>query len=181
MIDPAEFAALKAMVRDLDDRRAILDVVHSYARGLDRLDTGLAKGAFHADAIDHHGPFVGPAADFIDWIMPIEARLRATFHNVTNHRCDVDGDTAHAESYVTWFTRSPDGAKISVGGGRYVDRLERREGRWAIVLRRATVEWMFDVPVDPEAGTMGYPSGSRDRSDLSYERPLRLPDGGAHG
>ena len=62
-------------------------------------------------------------------------------HNLTTHTVDIDGDTAHAETYVIGTMRIRDGKTLSLMGGRYLDRLERRNGQWRIVLRRCTIEW----------------------------------------
>lgn len=172
----AEQRELLKEVRYLRDRQEILDCVNRYARGLDRLDAEAVASAYHADGIDHHGPFVGRRDELVKWVIPLEARLQATSHCISNHLCEITGDTAHAESYVTFFMRSPDGKRINCGGGRYIDRLERRDGIWRIALREATVEWTFGVDA-PASQTMGYPPGSRDKNDPSYQRPLRLaPD-----
>src|SRR5882724_2908499 len=45
-------------LRQLLDRQAILDCLHRYTRGVDRLDRQLLLSAYHADAIDDHGLFV---------------------------------------------------------------------------------------------------------------------------
>ena len=62
-------------------------------------------------------------------------------------------------------------------GGRYVDRFERRDARWGMVMRNNFVEWTSMVPA------MASPLGdiadlhlnglpAQDRSDPSYQRPL---------
>jgi len=60
--------------------------------------------------------------------------------------------------------------------GRYLDRLERRDGRWRIAVRRATVELAFTADArllqSRSFTAQGYETGSRDASDGSYERPL---------
>ena len=62
--------------------------------------------------------------------------------------------------------------------GRYVDRLERRDGIWKIAVRRSTVELMFTADASLLQSELfkdqGYPRGTRDRRDLSYLRPLTL-------
>ncbi len=59
---------------------------------------------------------------------------------------------------------------------RYLDRLERRDGQWKIVLRRLLIDWSFTVPysgwLGPEWERL---KGSRDLADPSYERPYTLP------
>ena len=91
---------------------------------------------------------------------------------------DIDGDTAHAESYVIVVLVGADGRSAQFISGRYIDRLERRDGDWRIALRRSTVEAMFVADASVlRSGvftSQGYPRGTRSRSDLSYERPLKL-------
>ena len=62
-------------------------------------------------------------------------------HNITTHTCEIDGDVAHCESYVIGTMRGRDDKTIVLMGGRYLDRLERRDGVWRIAVRRCTVEW----------------------------------------
>ena len=59
--------------------------------------------------------------------------------------------------------------------GRYVDRLEKRDGRWAIADRVCLVE--ISPPVVPaEIGQLARAFQPRDRTDASYKRPLRIPE-----
>lgn len=172
--DELEF--LRREVRALRDRQEVLDCVNSYGRGLDRLDPDLIRDAFHPDAVDHHGPFVGGVDAFVGFAMEIERTFLATHHGISSHNCEVTGDTAHAESYVHFFVRMPDGKTVGAGGGRYIDKLERREGKWAITVRRVLMDWSFLVPYEAWLGPDWERSaGVRDRGDISYERPLSPP------
>lgn len=71
-----------------------------------------------------------------------------------------------------------DGKSAQFITGRYIDRLERRDSQWRIVVRRSTVEGMFlaDARVlqSPFFAEQGYLVGTRDRTDISYDRPLSL-------
>jgi SnoaL-like domain len=171
-----EIRQIREELRHLRDRQDILDCVNRYGRGLDRLDAALIESAYHADAIDNHGPFVGPVLEFVNFAIDVEGQFQWTHHGISSHNCEIDGDTAHAESYVHWFVRMPDGKTLGAGGGRYLDKLERRDGRWRIVLRRLLMDWSFEVPY---SGWLGPDwenvRGSRDTNDPSYDRPLRLP------
>ena len=67
---------------------------------------------------------------------------------------------------------------MTVAGGRYLDRLERRDGRWAIAARVCTAEWetraesfLGNQPLGPDVLAHGLIM-ARDRTDLSYDRPL---------
>ncbi len=71
-----------------------------------------------------------------------------------------------------------DGITARVISGRYIDRLEKRDGQWKIAVRRSTVELMFTADASGLQSQLfkdqGYPAGTRDRRDLSYLRPLTL-------
>ena len=68
-----------------------------------------------------------------------------------------------------------DGEPVRVGGGRYLDRLEKRNGEWRIGLRRVIMDWRFRADSGPWVrARRGYPAGTWDKSDLSYMRPLEL-------
>jgi hypothetical protein len=118
-------------VRALRDRQEVLDCINRYGRGLDRLDADIIASAFHPDAIDNHGPFVGYVPEFVKFALEVEGQLAWTHLGITSHKCEIVGDRALAESYVQWFVRMPpDGKTLGAGGGRYIDRLERRDGQW---------------------------------------------------
>ena len=99
-------------------------------------------------------------------------------HNITTHNCEIDGSTADCESYVLVCLLNHDGITARVISGRYIDRLEKREGQWKIVVRRSTVELMFTADALALQSQLfrdqGYPRGTRDQRDLSYLRPLTL-------
>ena len=172
-----QLAELQREVRLLRDRQDILDCINAYGRGLDRLDADLVRGAYHPDAIDEHGPFVGGIDAFVPWAMAAEGSLKVTHHGVTSHSCEIDGDVAHAESYVYFIVaKGEDGAQLGTGFGRYIDKLERRGGKWAISVRRYVMDFGFEIA---RSGWMGpdweRPPGRRDHADISYERPLSVP------
>ncbi|WP_235973821.1 nuclear transport factor 2 family protein [Parasphingopyxis marina] len=175
-MDKDEVAALVREVRYLRDRQDILDCINNYGRGLDRLDADLIRDAFHPDATDNHGPFLGGVDAFVPFAIDCEAAFLNTHHGITSHNCEIKGDTAHAESYVFWFVQMPDGEKIGAGGGRYIDKLERREGKWKVSLRRLLMDWTFQVPEDKWLGDeWSGVKGERDKTDPSYLRPMTIP------
>ena len=167
----------QANLDELLSRTAILDCIHRYTRGMDRLDRELARSAYHDDAIDEHGGFVGPVDGFLDWAFAYHAGQVRHQHYVTNHSVELRGDEAHAETYYVFVgTDRNREAPLYVVGGRYIDRFERREGRWAIAARVCLVEWQtnFASGLPPAAFEFMAAIGTvaRDRSDTSYERPL---------
>ena len=164
-------------LRKLVDRQCILECLLRYCRGMDRLDTELALSAYHPGAIEDHGARIAPCEEFVPQVIAFHRvyELR-TQHTIGNHSCDIEGDIAHAETYVQCFSVMPDG-RNRLGFGRFVDRLERRNGVWGIVSRVSLPDGAIDVPAfDDRAGMTDLPGTlartSRDRADPSYLRPL---------
>ncbi len=159
------------------DRQDILDCLTRFCRGMDRFDREIYLSAFHDDAVIAAGPFVGSASDCYDWAVPLhEAGQNATQHCLLNHSCDIDGNSAHTETYYLFVARNRDDSNW-LAGGRYLDRLEKRDGEWKIILRTNLVEWSGTSPTLPlpfaELGDIDLNgSSSRNRDDPSYQRPL---------
>lgn len=172
-MEPAKLARLEELL----DRQDILDCLTRFSRGMDRFDRELFLSAFHADATIAAGDFVGQPDALYDWAQGLHKQGQvATHHNLLNHSCEIDGDTAHAETYYLFVGRNRDDTNW-VAGGRYVDRLERRDGTWRIALRCNAIEWSGMVPTMaipfadvPDIHGNGAPT--RDRNDISYRRPL---------
>jgi hypothetical protein len=168
-------------VRALTDRTQILDCLSRYARGMDRLDRSLARSAYHDDAIDDHIGFIGPVDDFLDWAFDYHDGQVRHQHYLTNHSVDIEGDVAHAETYYLFLgTLRDEQAPLTVTGGRYLDRFERREGRWAIAARLCLVEWQTEAASLLHGSAFDFIATcgtiARDRTDSSYQRPLALRD-----
>jgi hypothetical protein len=184
---------LRAAVRRLEDRQAIADCLADYARGIDRADRELLRSSFHDDARVDYGFFVGDAERFVDWVLPMHARTHLSHqHCLMNSRCEIDGDEAHAETYFMFVGLNRRGRPMSVSGGRYIDRLARRDDRWAIVTRLCVRDWApVDQPLealsqvaltitpladDMRALMLSGPEVSRSPEDPSYLRPLVVGD-----
>jgi SnoaL-like domain len=173
---------VEGLLRDvqyLKDRLAILDCVAAQARGHDRHDAELMTGAYHEDGWDEQGTAVNPGPQYGEWANATHAAgSPVNMHHVTTHLCQIDGDVAHAESYVMGAMLNHDGVTARLLCGRYLDRLEKRDGVWRIGVRRSTVE----VACTADASILEadvfrdrhFPKGSRDTRDLSYARPLEL-------
>jgi hypothetical protein len=167
----------QAKLEELLDRQEILDALTRFSRGMDRFDRDLFLSAFHTDATIAAGEFVGGPTDLYEWASPMHEQGQiATHHNLLNHTCDIDGDVAHTETYYLFVGRNRDDSNW-IAGGRYIDRVERRDGQWKIALRTNAIEWSgmvptMDIPFAdvPDVFLNGRPSRSTD--DPSYQRPL---------
>lgn len=166
-----------ARLSDVLDRQDILDCLTRFSRGMDRFDRELFLSAFHKDAVIAAGPFVGGPTELYDWAAPMhEQGQAATHHNLLNVTYDIDGDTAHTETYYLFVGRNRDETNW-IAGGRYIDRLDRRDGEWRIAVRTNAIEWSglvptLDIPFTdvPDVHLNGTPG--RGPGDPSYQRPL---------
>jgi hypothetical protein len=143
----------------LADRAAIADVINRFAHVVDRHRWDLVYEVFHRDATSRFLASVRTVDEFVASGKNMLGPLTATLHQTGNMLIEVQGDTAWCETYVTAFHAVPTSAPPGtfwggrdepyegVAGGRYVDRLERRDGRWKIAERQTLVEWRHDQPV----------------------------------
>lgn len=160
-------------LQELLDKQAILECVQRYARGVDRADADMVASCYHDDAIDHHGSFVGSGRGLAEWAIAAHARTVRSQNHITTHTVEIDGDSAHAETYYLVVMRMPSGS-VQLSTGRYVDRFERRDGEWRIAARLCLVETLARAEgFDEERLDTAY-AGSRSKADPSYQRPLVL-------
>lgn len=132
-------------------KQAIAEVLFRRARAGDRSDAELAHTCYHPGATERHGMFDGLATEFIDVVSFTRPRpgspIKGMHHVVTNVLVDFDGDTkAFVESYHVAWCQMTDATDATIGG-RYLDRFELRDGRWAIVHRDVIFDWSR---VEPE-------------------------------
>lgn len=140
---------LAAEVRDLAARRDIITAIQNYMRGQDRLLPDLHRSAFHLDGHVDCGIFKGPPAAFVDFAQDFLAGMKASQHLLGQIQIDFDGtDAADGEVYfIAWHRIVEDGAeKDLLMAGRYIDRYERRDGRWAIARRHELIDWARTDP-----------------------------------
>ena len=167
----------QARLDALLDKQDILECLTRFSRGMDRFDRALFLSAFHEDATIAAGPFVGKPAELYDWAGPMhEQGQHATHHNLLNVTYDIQGDVAHTETYYLFVGRNRDDSNW-IAGGRYIDRLERRNGEWRIALRTNAIEWSglvptMAIPFADVPGIFDNGAPSRSKEDPSYTRPL---------
>jgi hypothetical protein len=170
-------AELEARLERLLDRQDILDCLTRFSRGLDRFDSDLLLSAFWPDATIAAGSFVGGPEALYEWASAMHEQGQvATQHDLLNHTCEISGRTAHAETYYIFVARNRDESNW-VAGGRYIDRLERRDGAWRIALRTTVIEWSGLLPTMPlpfadVPDVHGNGAPVRSKQDPSYRRPL---------
>jgi ketosteroid isomerase-like protein len=157
-------------VQELLDRQAIRDVAVRYCRGVDRRDLALVNSVFHDDAIDEHAGRTLSGQTLGREILRLVESFSMTSHHITNQTLHLDGDMAGCESYYTcWLIENRDGVKKPWHTvGRYVDRLERRDGEWRIARRVVVMETARYLPPEevPDGAFIGL--ARHDRTDPSY-------------
>jgi hypothetical protein len=125
------------------DRLAIAETLALYCRGIDRCDAEQLAAAFTPDAKIDYGDGAKPILEVIPALVAGLGTMRLTQHNISNTIMRVDGERAKAETncVALHIIPTPDGEIELVVGGRYLDRLEKREGRWHIAERLYVMDW----------------------------------------
>jgi len=172
MPDSLHEPSFEEKVRILWEERQIMDVLHRYSRGFDRCDMEIAKSAYWPEALGDHPGFCGLAHPMCDYFDSFHRDLwESTQHHITNTRIEIDGDTAHTESYCFLAAKKLGTLELVIIGGRYIRRLEKRDGEWRIAAAVLVADWSLDADTTREMIETGA-KGSRDRGDPSYQRPL---------
>lgn len=140
-----EHPPMDAALQQLLDKQAIAEILYRRARAGDRSDAELAHSCYHPGATERHGEFDGLATEFIDVVSFTRPKpgspIKGMMHMITNILCDFsDSDHAFVESYHVAWCQMTDGTDAEIGG-RYLDKFERRDGRWGIVHRDVIFDW----------------------------------------
>ena len=137
---------IEARLQALEDEREIRDLLIRYAQRLDLRDHHGYAALFARDGTwsGRMGEATGPEAIeamLVEGLGPAPENFRNTqnFHLMSNLLIEVDGDTATAESRLTYFARK-DGRPVAMLAGRYEDELVREDGRWRFKSRRVIGE-----------------------------------------
>jgi hypothetical protein len=179
-------------LQELLDKQACIELIYRYARACDRRDEALLRSVYHADGTDNHGVFIGPASEFVPWDMHVLATMERTNHFIGNILIEIDGDIAHAETYFiayhdisadkmkemldTGVVMDKEGRKADVyqmiAAGRYLDRMERRNGVWRFAYKHAVYDWNATFPStdtwDRSEKNKDWTFGQRGIADQSY-------------
>jgi ketosteroid isomerase-like protein len=156
-----------------DDERLIRELVQNWALWRDAGDWERFATVWHDDAVMMATWFQGPASEFIRVSREGFERGVSILHFLggTSVDVDVDGERAIAQTKMTISQRAEIEGVVCdvVCTGRFYDFLERRDGRWGIVLRQPIYEKDRLDPVDP-AATLA----------LDPDRLARFPAGYRH-
>lgn len=130
------------------DKDEIRDLMARYARGVDRGDWDAVRDVYHPDAHDDHGDYKGGLDGFIAFGSSRTGGATQVMHFLGECLIEfASTDVAIVETYFfTAHSLGPEGQEeYAVGDGtspvqisqygRYVDRIERRDGPWRIANR----------------------------------------------
>ena len=125
----------------LVDFSDIKQILAQHGRGIDRSDASLFKAVYHDDATDDYGFFNGAASEFATVVTAGDTDSPPTLHRSSNMWIKLRGDTARSESYVMAYAPDTEVSVQALIGGRYLDRLSRRNGVWKIDHRLYVLDW----------------------------------------
>ena len=159
------------MQEELLDRLAICTLVENWVVWRDAGDWERFRTAWHDDGRMMATWFQGTADEFIAVSKSGFEKGVNILHFLGGHSADLAGDRAVAQTKMTISQRAlvHDTLVDVVCTGRFYDFLEKRDGRWGVVLRQPIYEKDRMDPVDPAAR-------------LSLDKALleRFPEGYRH-
>lgn len=159
------------MNSDLLDRLAIRDLIENWVLWRDAGDWERFRTVWHDDGVMQATWFQGHADDFIRVSKEGFEKGVSILHFLGGQTIDLAGTRAISQTKMTIAQRGAlDGVTCDVVcTGRFYDFLEKRDGRWGVVLRQPIYEKDRIDPVDPGA-----------RLDLDQAALAELPEGYRH-
>jgi hypothetical protein len=141
------------MKSDLSDRLAIRDLIDNWAMWRDTGRWDDFRKLWHADGVMMATWFQGGVEEFIKVSQQGFARGARTSHFQGGLSIDLNGRRAIAQTKMQIAQRGPIEGLVCdvVCSGRFYDFLEKRRGRWGLVLRQPIYERDRISPVDPAA------------------------------
>jgi hypothetical protein len=141
------------MKSDLSDRLAIRDLIDNWAMWRDTGRWDDFRKLWHADGVMMATWFQGGVEEFIKVSQQGFARGAHTSHFQGGLSIDLNGRRAIAQTKMQIAQRGPIEGLVCdvVCSGRFYDFLEKRRGRWGLVLRQPIYERDRISPVDPAA------------------------------
>jgi hypothetical protein len=159
------------------ETEAIKQLVENWAVWRDAGDWERFRTVWHDDGRMMATWFQGPADDFIRVSREGFERGARILHFLGGSSVDVAGDRAVAQTKMTITQRAlvHDVECDAVCTGRFYDFLERRDGRWGLVLRQPIYEQDRLDPVDP-AARVELDRGVLERFPLGYRHLAYLQE-----
>jgi len=131
----------------------IRELIENWAVWRDSGDWERFATVWHDDGVMMATWFQGPTTDFIRVTQEGWAKGVSILHFLGGSSIDVRGNRSVAQTKMTISQRGPVQGVLCdvVCTGRFYDFLEKRSGRWGLVLRQPIYEKDRIDPVDPAA------------------------------
>ena len=141
------------MNRDMADRIELRELVENWAVWRDAGDWERFRTVWHDDGVMMATWFQGPADEFIRVTREGWAKGVSILHFLGGSSVELAGDRAIVQTKMTISQRGDVQGVLCdvVCTGRFYDFIERRAGRWGMVLRQPIYEKDRVDPVDPAA------------------------------
>ncbi len=155
-------------LQELLDRENIRDRLYQYCAGCDRADEALIRSAYWDDIDTEQLTFRGDLEAFLPWCFAGVRSMDIIAHYICNVQIDLQGDKADVQSSFISYNRTGEaGAMVgALGGGRYIDKFEKRGGIWKIAKRRIVID--INQPVGPSGPTLPAGEAKRWPEDIIY-------------
>jgi hypothetical protein len=159
------------MNAELIDKLAIRELIENWAIWRDAGDWERFETVWHEDGVMMATWFQGPAKEFIRVTQEGWAKGVSILHFLGGSSIELRGNRSVAQTKMTISQRGPVQGVLCdvVCTGRFHDFLEKRAGKWGIVLRQPIYEKDRIDPVDPAA-----------RLELDQAALAKLPSGYRH-
>jgi hypothetical protein len=141
------------MTPETEDRLAIRDLIENWAVLRDARLWDQFRKVWHDDGVMQATWFQGTADEFIRVSEEGYAKGVRILHFLGGMTIELSGNRATAQTKMTISQRGPVDGVLSdvVCTGRFYDFLEKRGGKWGMVLRQPIYEKDRCDPVDPTA------------------------------
>lgn len=156
--NPAGSPTMEERMQRMEDREAILELLVTYGRLLDKKDLVGYSNLFAADGVWEGG--IGSASGpkgIQDMLTKVFGRIEpgaygSDYHIMSDFNVSVDSaDTATAWSRWTWLVEGPEGKPVAQRSGHYEDTLVKVDGQWKFK-HRLTITSLPTPEKDAEAG-----------------------------
>jgi len=143
----------ESLVSQLTEKQLIRELIENWALWRDAGDWDRFKTVWHSDGVMMATWFQGPFEEFIRVTIEGWDKGVSILHFLGGTTIDINANKAIAQTKMTISQRGPVDLILCdvVCTGRFYDFLEKRDGKWGLVLRQPIYEKDRIDPLDPSA------------------------------
>jgi len=174
----------QARLQEMWDHHEIRQLLATYCHGCDRGDEKEMASVYAQESWDDHGPRKMDGKRFsFETVEEALQTTRLVSHQLGQSLIRIDGDKAGAETYfiaslIYPLKEGESVEELNQLGGRYVDTLERADGKWLIKKRICVREWSISHPISKDfLRGAGFVDSARGQVDVSYEALCQKHEG----